>query len=222
MDGINMLDTLIEKADRTKENSEMTENMVQEVVKSIENIDYISNAIAAITEQTNLLSLNASIEAARAGDSGKGFAVVADKIRELSEQSKNSTDEIKGIIENINNNVKSAHNAFKDSKAIREDEERSIVETKALFTSILKSIHNLLDELKEINELNKEMFRNKDIVVKNMEDILEISKESASLSESVTASSIEVTETMSKLDGYTENLKDIANILKTELNKFTL
>ncbi|MGN0143639.1 MAG: methyl-accepting chemotaxis protein [Clostridium sp.] len=222
MKGIRMLDTLIKKTDKTKENFRITEDMVNEVVKSVKNIDYISNAIADITEQTNLLSLNASIEAARAGEAGKGFAVVADKIRDLSDQSKKSTNEIKAIIENINTNVKSTLTVFNESKDIRLDEEKSIVETKALFNSILESIRNLLNELDEINELNRKMFKNKDIVVQKVENILEISKESAALSEGAADSVIEVTEAMSKLDDYTENLKKIANTLKTELNKFTL
>lgn len=138
LQGINMLDTLIQKADKTEKNSKMTYSAVTEVVNSIKNINYISSAIADITEQTTLLSLNASIEAARAGDAGKGFAVVADKIRELAEQSKHSTDEIKTIIENINNNVTSAKNALAESTKINEDENKSIIETKELFTRLVQ------------------------------------------------------------------------------------
>lgn len=222
LSGIKMLDTLIIKADETKKISEMTASVVTEVVNSIENINYISNAIADITEQTNLLALNASIEAARAGDAGKGFAVVADKIRELAEQSKNSTDEIKNIIETINTNVHSAKDALIKNKKIKEDEDKSIIETKDLFSTILQSVEDLIKGLEKINLLNKKMFDSKEIVVAKMEDISTVSEESASVSEEVTASSTEVAETMSKLNSNTQKLEEMANILKEDLNKFKL
>lgn len=222
LSGIKMLDTLIIKADETKNISEMTASVVTEVVNSIENINYISNAIADITEQTNLLALNASIEAARAGDAGKGFAVVADKIRELAEQSKNSTDEIKNIIETINTNVHSAKDALIKNKKIKEDEDKSIIETKDLFSTILQSVEDLIKGLEKINLLNKKMFDSKEIVVAKMEDISTVSEESASVSEEVTASSTEVAETMSKLNSNTQKLEEMANILKEDLKKFKL
>lgn len=222
LSGIKMLDTLIIKADETKKISEMTASVVTEVVNSIENINYISNAIADITEQTNLLALNASIEAARAGDAGKGFAVVADKIRELAEQSKNSTDEIKNIIETINTNVHSAKDALIKNKKIKEDEDKSIIETKDLFSTILQSVEDLIKGLEKINLLNKKMFDSKEIVVAKMEDISTVSEESASVSEEVTASSTEVAETMSKLNSNTQKLEEMANILKEDLKKFKL
>ena len=222
LQGINMLDTLIQKADKTEKNSKMTYSAVTEVVNSIKNINYISSAIADITEQTNLLSLNASIEAARAGDAGKGFAVVADKIRELAEQSKHSTDEIKTIIENINNNVTSAKDALAESTKIKEDENKSIIETKELFSTILESVSELLAGLEKMNSLNETMFKSKEIVVTKMDDISNISEESASVSEEVTASSTEVTETMLELNNHTQKLEEMASKLKKDLNKFKL
>ena len=97
-EGVALLEKLKDKSDETGTLNKITEEATQKLQERIREVESFTGAIINISSQTNLLALNASIEAARAGEAGKGFAVVADEIRNLSESTKESTEQITRII----------------------------------------------------------------------------------------------------------------------------
>lgn len=117
------------------------EKAMEELKAKAEEVSEITQVIFSISEQTNLLALNASIESARAGETGRGFSVVADQIRELSEQTKNSTEKIEKIVSQLNVDadttadlVEKSIRATKDQKELIDQNAISFEEIRRCFS----------------------------------------------------------------------------------------
>lgn len=220
--GMDVVEDLIARTEQTREKSQISIDVMEEMLKSIQKINYISDVIAGITSQTNLLSLNASIEAARAGEAGRGFAVVADEIRQLADQSKASTDEIKNIVGEISTKSKVMEQTMTESNEILAEQDKAIQATKELFHQISDSIADLIHGLENILDLNTQMVQNKQEVVSRMDDIVAVSEESAATAEQVSNFAEKVSGTMGEMASYAINLNEIASELEETIKKFRL
>ncbi|WP_026884733.1 methyl-accepting chemotaxis protein [Clostridium akagii] len=221
-EGLSMIDTLIEKSNKTKMSTKEVNHIVQDMNESTKQINDISETLASITEQTNLLSLNASIESARAGEAGKGFAVVAGEIRKLAEQSKKSTEEIKGIITGIQMKSDTAVNAIKSTESVVNEQDLAVGQTKDIFSEILKSINLMITKVDEVKISVVEIDAKKQSTVSEIQNISYISEQTASATEEVTASTEEISATMEQFTKYSSDLKTLAEQLGDEINKFKI
>lgn len=144
LEGNNKVDILYSEMNKVNKNILSVVSMINELSDENTKIVHIINSITKISEQTNLLALNASIEAARAGEYGKSFAVVAEEVRKLAEDSKESTDQIELILNNISNKTKVvAEEILKEEKSIELCNEHTN-DVKELFKDVNKNTSNVL------------------------------------------------------------------------------
>tara|TARA_B100000508_G_scaffold93658_1_gene73191 strand:- start:215 stop:1837 length:1623 start_codon:yes stop_codon:yes gene_type:complete len=115
--GASVVDSTVNDIRSLTSDIESVSSAVTELAAQTESIGAVLDVIRGIAEQTNLLALNAAIEAARAGEQGRGFAVVADEVRTLASRTGQSTDEIQAMIEKLQSNAKSAVDAVKVSQS---------------------------------------------------------------------------------------------------------
>ncbi|MGX6441628.1 methyl-accepting chemotaxis protein [Neobacillus sp. K501] len=220
--GLEQVELLAGKSGETKASTSEVASIVQEVNVRMEEINAIIEVITKITDQTNLLSLNASIESARAGEHGRGFAVVANEVRKLAEQSQASAGEIKRIVDSIKAVVKNAVDSMERTNQAVTDQDYAVTETKTIFTDILSAVRELAQKADEVQTAIKESNANKDAVTNEMESIAAVSEQTAAATEEVAASAEQISATMNSFTQHANGLKDLSEQLDSEIKKFKL
>jgi methyl-accepting chemotaxis protein len=193
---------------------------IETVNTTVDKVSNIVSVIEEISSETNLLSLNASIEAARAGDAGKGFAVVAQEIRVLSDNTNTELENIKQIISSL---VEECRYCVQASGTIVEDNAKQKEEIKAVldeFSSLDEQIQKTAEKADEIEELVTAMIELNDDITKSSNSLTDVSAANAAATEEMNANIEELNAMMHGVSEMAEHMNNESDGLKEALSFF--
>ena len=219
-DAAKSIETVLDSSNRSSAIVEKITNQIEETNQAISSINEAVDLIMDITGQTSLLSLNASIEAARAGQAGRGFAVVADEIKKLSEQSAQCADTIKQVADNIFEKSNESVALVNEVRELIGKEQEDISVTKESFEILSKTINDNLVAVSRISEKTKQLDTIKQAIIGNINDLSAISEENAASNQEVSANITNIAESIDEMNAATGHVNNISEELAQLMEYF--
>ena len=220
--GTEIVNVLGERAKKTSEMTAKVASSIEVLRAESDTIDSFVEAINSISSKTNLLSLNASIEAARAGAAGRGFSVVAEEIRKLADESSTAAGEIKNNVVNINAQTLSSAKSAKQAEEMVQLQTKAVDEVTQLFQNMSDQIADLFVDLKKIATSTEAADKERNDTMDAVENISAIIEETASGSALVREMAQRLLDSVEKLSETADLLDQNMKGLKTEVSEFKL
>lgn len=213
----------------SSEQMEKINHIVKDAVGKVEGLDSsaqkitkLVSVISDVAEQTNLLALNAAIEAARAGEHGKGFAVVADEVRKLAEQVSLSVNDITDIVTSIQTESATVTESLQEGYKEVQVGTDKIGSTGETFTKISDALSNMVSSISTVSSNLATITSGSEEMNGSIQEIAAISEESAAGVEQTSASAQQVNGSMEEIVGSSEELAKLAEELNALVTKFKL
>ncbi len=212
--------SLNEKTDKSNAVSRNVNEHIGSLSEQLSTITRIVETITAIAKKTNILAINAAIEAARAGAAGKGFAVVADEVKRLAEQSRDASTEIyriiSGVMEKSQATVKEADHAI----VLQKEQNEAIAETGRTFAQINQEIKHVLEFVSNIRRSSEKVLYSREKAFEAIEVIVSVAQETAAVTEEAFSEMQEQLSETEKLADMARSMGDTAEGLTHAVLKF--
>jgi methyl-accepting chemotaxis protein len=213
---------LLYKMDKIKTSSSESAETIMDLDSKSKQIGEIVNLITSIADQTNLLALNAAIEAARAGEHGKGFAVVADEVRKLAENSGNAANQIADLIHEIQEGTNNAVESMQHGTEEVSNGAEALNEAATVIEKVVESGNSIAILVQDIAAAAQEQSASIQEISSSIDEVASITQQSASGTESTTFAIQQQNETMEELAQSAQNLSGMAEKLMNTITKFKL
>ncbi|HEV7918543.1 MAG TPA: methyl-accepting chemotaxis protein [Solirubrobacterales bacterium] len=221
-EGVQRAAEVQEAMQEVRESSLATAQVVRSLGEKSRDIDQIVQAITDIAGQTNMLALNASIEAARAGDQGRGFANVAEEVRTLAEDAQESASEIAGLINEIQTQTGAAVSAMEDGVARVEEGFDTVNRNRQTFFDISSAVRALHESSAEIAGLADGIAGGAGQVRQQIEEVASVAEESSASTEEVSASTEETSAAAQQVSASAQRVAETAAALAELASRFEL
>lgn len=220
--GVVVVQKAVEKISHVQQEVHHSFETMNHLVELSKEIEQVMHTIRNIAEETNLLSLNASIEAARAGDAGRGFAVVAHEVRKLADNSSQAANHVQSMISKIQESSENAMRSIEISLREIDEGQARVGEAGSAFTEIQSWILNINNNIQDVSASVEELAAGSQQINVSIQGIEQFSSETAHSSQEFAAISAEQIHSMDQVIGSLKQLDETTQEMNKAINRFVL